>query len=144
MRENLGRNNHSNLLAADDMPGPINVMLIDDDEMTNMIHSVIMSRMGASMEASPFTQAQVALTYLESHPEKWPDVIFLDINMPVMDGWGFLDAYQNIGCTAKLFMLTSSIDPRDVTRALSYPEVEDFVSKPLTIEILRQKLGLTV
>jgi CheY-like chemotaxis protein len=70
------------------------------------------------------------------NPEKLPDVILLDINMPIMDGWDFLEWYKvnKEGFARKIpvFMVSSSIDWRDIERAKSYDSVMDYISKPLT------------
>lgn len=115
------------------------VLLIDDDPVTNMINTkLIMREFNFIVEA--YTNAQETLVHLQnlitSSPEKIPDIIFLDINMPVMDGWQFLDEFQNLPAVllekTKIFMLTSSIDADDMLKAKAYSSVSDFISKPLT------------
>jgi CheY-like chemotaxis protein len=69
-------------------------------------------------------------------PDALPDVILLDINMPIMDGWDFLEWFkefkENLVKAIPIFMVSSSIDWRDIEKAKSYEEVIDYMSKPLT------------
>ncbi|MEJ7646431.1 MAG: response regulator [Chryseolinea sp.] len=120
------------------------VLLIDDDPVTNMINTkLIMREFNFIVEA--YTNAQETLIHLQnliiSSPDKIPDIIFLDINMPVMDGWQFLDEFEKLPATlvekAKIFMLTSSIDADDILKARAYGSVSDFISKPLTSNKIR-------
>jgi len=115
------------------------ILLIDDDPVTNMINTkLIMREFNFTVEA--YTNGQETLAHLQelvtSSPEKVPDLIFLDINMPVMDGWQFLDEFQKLPSSlqkkVKIFMLTSSIDLKDIVKAKAYESVKDFISKPLT------------
>jgi CheY-like chemotaxis protein len=72
--------------------------------------------------------------------ENLPDVILLDINMPIMDGWQFLDSFIKIPTQKKIiiYMVTSSIDPRDIDRVKKYEEITNYVVKPVSIEKLKQ------
>jgi CheY-like chemotaxis protein len=119
------------------------VMLIDDDAITNIINTKIIT-MKYAYEVKDFSSAQKALEQLKewgnSFPEKLPFVIFLDINMPVMDGWEFLEEFQKLPKIvqekSKVYMLTSSIAAEDIEKAKAYHVVNDFVSKPLSHEKL--------
>ncbi|MDW3502850.1 response regulator, partial [Escherichia coli] len=70
-----------------------------------------------------------------------PELIFLDLNMPVMGGWEFLDnfikkEYQEFNTKTKVIVLSSTIDPTDIEKSKTYPIVIDFLSKPITKEML--------
>ena len=66
-----------------------------------------------------------------------PDIIFLDINMPITDGWGFLEEFhelkKTLGKDIKIYMVSSSIDPRDHNRAKNIPEVTEYMEKPVSM-----------
>jgi len=81
------------------------------------------------------------LNFLKSNQENadsLPDYIFLDINMPLVDGWMFLEDYASLKSklskTILIYMISSSIDPRDMTRAKQNPEIKQYVIKPVTRE----------
>ncbi|MCK0190020.1 response regulator [Arenibacter sp. F20364] len=86
---------------------------------------------------------EVIIPLLESG-EGLPEVIFLDLNMPIMDGWEFLDEFSKLPKVqgTRVYILSSSIDFRDIERAKEYDIVSDFVAKPLTdrkiMELLKE------
>ena len=120
------------------------VVLIDDDQVNNFVCESIIRSEKFAEEVVSFEWAEDALTYLKQsvqQPEdKFPDLIFLDINMPGMDGWSFIDEYRQLPQQylehCNLFMLSSAVDRKDIISAKSYVEVKDFFSKPLSPEIL--------
>lgn len=120
------------------------VVLIDDDQVNNFVcESIIRSEKFAEQVVS-FEWAEDALAYLKKSVEEpsdsFPDLIFLDINMPGMDGWSFIDEYRKLPKQhlehCNLFMLSSAVDRKDIISAKSHEEVKDFFSKPLSPEIL--------
>lgn len=112
------------------------VLLIDDDEVTNMINThIITNHFHFVVEA--FTSAEKALEYCkETSSDEFPDAIFLDINMPYMDGWEFLCELEKLPpasiAKCKVYLLTSSIDAEDIEKSKTYKLVDEFISKPLT------------
>jgi len=121
------------------------ILLIDDDESTNFINKIVLSKTDC---AHVITEIQSATQALEILVEKAkqkpcvPELIFLDINMPGMDGWGFLEEYKNLPEAyrkyIKVIMLSTSINPDDALRARTFTEVVDYRSKPLTTDIAKE------
>lgn len=114
------------------------VMLIDDELLDQKIYQRVLKRSGIVDEIITFQYADEALEYLKSIEPKSIDVIFLDINMPRMNGFEFLEsATDEIGeefAGAVIVMLTTSLNPADQERAMSFEVVRDFINKPLTEE----------
>lgn len=113
------------------------IMLVDDNDADNFIHRMVIEAADCTeLVVEVFNGAQ-ALAYLKEHrqTEKFPELIFLDINMPLMDGWEFIDAYEaeNFDETAPsiIVMLTTSLNPDDAKRARSLKSITDFSNKPL-------------
>ncbi|MCB1148445.1 MAG: response regulator, partial [Leptospiraceae bacterium] len=113
------------------------VWFIDDDEINNMLSIRMLGRISPDSNATTYLSAEDALEAILNKKESFPDSIFLDINMPRMNGWEFLDELIVREINIPVYMLTSSIDPRDQEKAGSYEMVKDFISKPLREERLK-------
>lgn len=113
-------------------------VLIDDEEIDQKSYLRVLKRSGIVAETRVFTYADTALAYLKAHPQERPDVIFLDINMPRMNGFEFIEAATSeLGTDFAgmvVVMLTTSIDPTDRDRAQKSCVVKEFLNKPLTVE----------
>lgn len=113
------------------------VWLIDDDEISNLLTEKTLEINNFSSQVRSFTNAQEALAELKvsTRPEALPDFIFLDLNMPVLSGWDFLETYRKLSEEVKknctLYMLSSSINLADIDKAKLYEDVRDFFHKPL-------------
>lgn len=118
-------------------------LLIDDDEIITMIHPAIIRRVDKDCHIDISKHSFEALEFLNKQVAEGnnpPDFIFLDINMPMISGFQFLDKLSDqlidFLQNSQVVMLSSSVDPRDIEKAKHYPIVKDFVSKPLSIEYI--------
>lgn len=128
----------TDLVAPADTPEIKLAVLVDDEKIDQMIYRRVMERSGIVRDVRIFSRAMDALEFLKQDDRPEVDVVFLDINMPRMNGFEFLDAAtREFGPDfAKLVvvMLTTSINPHDHDRATSSPVVRKFIYKPLTEE----------
>ncbi|QDH78470.1 response regulator [Echinicola soli] len=115
------------------------VLLIDDDEPTNYINEIILKRTGYVDKIVTVQSGMAALEYLKSVDENEnprPELIFLDINMPGISGWDFLEEYKKLPPHQKaknvVVMLTKSINLDDDEKSKTYQEISEYRSKPLT------------
>lgn len=121
---------------------PVSILLIDDDEINNFISIKLIKKALTNTEISACLNGKLAIEQLtaiqKTDPEKFPDYILLDINMPIMNGWEFLDEFKRLNIDpsgkCKIYIISSSIFSNDINKARSYPLVKDFVSKPLNID----------
>jgi len=121
------------------------ILLIDDDGTTNFLHKIIIQETGLAEKVVAVQSGKEALEYLEKKEDgeyPRPDLIFLDINMPAMNGWEFLEEYNKLDQSLKgqimIVMLTTSINPDDETKAQDIDLIDGFLSKPLTEEMLAE------
>ena len=120
------------------------IFLIDDDALVNILNQEIIKDSHPDKKVRSFESATEALEVikemLNTSDSKLPQLILLDINMPVMDGWEFLDIFdqlpENKTKDCKIIMHTSSIDPRDIEKAKTYKAVVDYMTKPLNLQSL--------
>jgi len=119
-------------------------MLIDDDEAVNFLNQVIIEDMDCCEEVIVKDSAEDAIDYLKDEGTQNPDIILLDINMPRMNGWEFLEHYSNsVVDTVPVCMLTTSVNPKEKESIENFPNVIGFETKPLneqTIERILEKL----
>ncbi len=124
-------------------------LLIDDNPGDNVYHKIIIEEAGICNNIKVATDGIKGLEYLENSakPEKQtdypkPDLILLDINMPRMNGFEFLEKYQKLDEKIKsntvIGMLTTSLDPHDHEKAKIYKCVVDYFQKPLTTELVKE------
>ncbi len=126
------------------------ILLVDDNDSDNFIHKRIIEKSGIANHTEIAMNGKEALDFLISQGKaglserqnKHPDLIFLDINMPVMDGWEFLEEYHQLDDSLKgkviFIMLTTSLNPADKTRAESMIDSGCFQFKPLTTEMINE------
>ncbi len=120
----------------------VSVLLVDDDEINNFISIKLIKKALLNTEIIACLNGKFAIDQLveiqRNDPSKLPDYILLDINMPIMNGWEFLDEYKRLNIDpsgkSKIFIISSSVFSNDINKARSYPLVKDFISKPLNVE----------
>ncbi|MBD8487578.1 response regulator [Echinicola sp. CAU 1574] len=118
------------------------IVLIDDDPINNLINKRLISKMNLSSNVEEFLEAENALEQIIALGHNKKLLILLDINMPVMNGWDFLDQYEQ-NCTGRddvILMLSSSIDFQDRKKSEEYLSVQGFIEKPLTSQKLVETL----
>ncbi len=124
------------------------ILLIDDDEISNFLNKSMIKKSGLFEEVHVLSNAVFALEFLrdlESENKPFPDVILLDLMMPIMDGFEFLKELDKMDSrlqkSLKIVMLTSSLDPKDRISALNNPKVIGFLSKPINQTKISELLG---
>jgi CheY-like chemotaxis protein len=124
------------------------ILIIDDSEAQLYISQFIINKHALSESILTFHSAQSALKYLNSIkdiPEEYPDLILLDISMPEMDGFEFLDVYNSIQGmlkdTCPVAMLSSSTNSKDTERAKTYPQVKGYFVKPFNDSTIAEELA---
>ena len=119
--------------------------IVDDDEIYVFGLKIMMKSVNFCDEIVVCENGEVALNFLKpltEKPENMPDVILLDINMPVMDGWQFLDEFTKVkpGKDGKttIYMMSSSVNPADLEKAKTYELISDYLVKPVNKTILKE------
>lgn len=123
-------------------------LLIDDDDIICIVHPAIIRQALPDSEVEIIKSSQEALTFIHEMKENnypAPDAIFLDINMPELSGFGMLEKLDTSDKVylenTKIYMLSSSVDERDIERVKANPIIADFIGKPLTIDFLKQNFS---
>jgi CheY-like chemotaxis protein len=128
----------------------VSILLVDDDEINNFISVKLIRKTLVNTEIKTCLNGKFAIDLLheiqQNNPDQLPDFILLDINMPIMNGWEFLEEYERLGIDpegkSKIYIISSSVFNNDISKAKSYPLVKDFVSKPLSVDKIRDLLGI--
>jgi len=117
------------------------VILIDDDAFTNIINKRIIEMVYSSMEVLVFDTISSAEAYLQINDNSGDFLILLDVNFPFSSGWEFLLNYQRYSVNSKVIVLSSSIDTYDRDKAREFPMVVDYITKPLSLEMVKEILN---
>ncbi len=124
------------------------LIFVDDDPFTNRFHEIILKRSGITSDFTFFQYPQKGLNHMKEllqDRQSLPDYLFLDLNMPDLDGWQFLDELQKEDGSENLsvIILTTSLDRQDAERANAYPMVKSFNIKPLTVDFLQSLIPVS-
>jgi CheY-like chemotaxis protein len=131
-------------MTMTDTSGSLQIIMIDDNDIDQLLHRKLIERMQLNATMHQFTDANIALQAIASRsisPDNFEkNIILLDIKMPVMDGFQFLEAYHQLAEGIKkpftIYILTSSLNQFDISRSKSNPYVKDMVIKPINIDTL--------
>jgi len=130
------------------MDNDLKFILVDDDDLTNLIHDMTLKdALGEKVLVETFEKPEEALEFIQNTytENSDPTILFLDINMPGINGWEFLERYEKFSPAVKsrinIYILSSSVDPRDVRRAEENKNVLGFLSKPLSAENISSITG---
>lgn len=125
------------------------ILLVDDDDVTNFLSREMLRIYMPSPQIDTVLNGHEAIEYLQSradNPDQLPDIILLDINMPVMDGWEFLAEFDKLKRPGfekiHIIMFTSSVYYEDIDKARTYATVKDIFSKPLDERKIKDIIAL--
>lgn len=124
-------------------------LLVDDDPMSNLISKMTIKKSLGEVYIDDFTIPEDGLEFIKSKPNHNPPdgktILFLDLNMPTISGWEFLEAFKLFDPSIKeqydIYILSSSLDPKDINRAKKNSLVVDFIEKPLKKAMLVEIFG---
>lgn len=124
---------------------PSKIFIVDDAELDSVIVKIGLKQVLGNLEIEVFNNGDAAINKLLeisiNNPSCFPDYIFLDLNMPVMGGWEFLDVFHQLNIDPenkiRIFILSSSISRSDVLRSISNPLISTFLSKPIELKTIR-------
>jgi CheY-like chemotaxis protein len=114
------------------------VMLVDDDPMSNTYSSLVVKKQNPNAQVIMFGSGMSALNYLKDTNSIKPSIILLDLNMPVMNGWDFMEEYEKLGLDIEVVVVTSSNESEDKTRSESFKGVVDYFVKPITLDNIKK------
>lgn len=125
------------------------IAIIDDDEIYRFTSTLLLQKINPTTQIVEFSDGELALNYFRELPAEgsaWPDIVLIDINMPILDGWSFLELVQVIvnkpSQKPAFFMVSSSIDPRDVEKVKDYPALQGYLEKPLDYDKMSDLMKL--
>lgn len=120
------------------------ILVIDDNDTDLLIAKIVMERSGFHGSLNTKNSAKAGLKYLTeliSTGQEWPNIIFLDINMPLINGYGFIQEFENFDqkykSSTNIIMLSSSDNKTDLDTFLNKSYVKDFISKPISPDSLK-------
>lgn len=138
LNEVLNKREHTHMFAKFGVKsGHQHIVLVDDDTITNKMHKMLIRKHPSDKRIVVFDDPQKAILYIQ---QQTPDLILLDLHMPDIDGWRFLEMMEELNIFIDVVIVSSSIDPGEHAKAKSFLCVKDFYTKPLTTEKVNQLL----
>lgn len=114
-------------------------LVVDDNPIDLLIAKAVVQRFNPEFDVKTCGSAEEALQYLKQNTESLPDIILLDLNMPVKSGWDFLKEFRNSNIDhIKIYILTSSVNDAERAVACQNPMLTGFLSKPLKMELIEE------
>ena len=118
----------------------LKVIILDDDPISNFLTKKVIEKSNVATDVIVFQEPTELLTGLAENKLDYPDIIFVDLNMPKVDGWQFIDLFNKIDTNetekVNLIILSSSSNCEDIERAGNISRVKDYIIKPLTIDVM--------
>jgi CheY-like chemotaxis protein len=114
------------------------VMLVDDDPMSNTYSTLVVKKQNPNTEVITFNSGMSALNYLRDSTQPKPVIILLDLNMPVMNGWDFMEEYEKLNLDIEVVVVTSSNESEDRNRSKSFSGIIDYFVKPITVDNIKK------
>ncbi len=124
-----------------------NILIVDDDDVYLFLATHILEKIATDLVVETLPDGEQAVNYFKkciALKMKAPEVLLLDLNMPFLDGWGFLDEYKklrpNLNSKVYIYIVTSSNRQKDIDRAKEYEDLENYIVKPVSKEKLKDIL----
>ncbi|MEO6327702.1 MAG: response regulator [Ginsengibacter sp.] len=125
-----------------------NYIIIDDDPTNNIICNIMLEMVLGKVGINTFEKPEQGLLFIKKNYSKkfMPAVLFLDINMPTLTGWEFMEEFEKLGKEVKeqigIYILSSSVDSRDKDKARANKHIKGFISKPLDEQVILSVAGV--
>ena len=126
------------------MNSPLKTCIVDDDSIYRFTMVITLENINLPVDIMAFSDGEEAINFMLDHigqDSKFPDVIFLDIEMPVMDGFQFMEEFVKIKPRLQkkitIYMVSSSLDPVDIDRARNISAISDYIVKPIGVARLK-------
>jgi len=123
-------------------------IIVDDDPTNNIICNIMLEMVLGKVDIKTFESPEKGLSFIKNEYSKslFPTVLFLDINMPTLTGWQFMEEFEKLGKKVKdkisVYILSSSVDSRDKDKARANKYIKGFISKPLEKEVILSVCGV--